>query len=548
MRVLESKVNKRVAVSYLLAGALKCSAADCLKDAREIGASQAGTEATKLRSYLCGANGRNIVQLEFNRMNDLAMSLLLQGKLREPVGSRWRNARIVRNQVLQEFDRLIAEFGAEESSSNASLIVEAALPGSSHSDPTSMPSDSSAKAIVLAQGDNTAVDFPDPDALASITSRTQVPPGYSPINGAFIWRFMRDEDVRQYSQKVAAYNQVVVDPRFQQQFSRFRSDRIPREMRLYTQLFQKGMPKDFLFIRGYRNDGGCGNIAFWEFRYYPRRLLVEIVAIENVTGAPMRIDGLVGSLSTESGLQPISARGATVGAPSNITGSLGTLPSGGVVLVPLGLIWAPSEEIAQLWKDPKRAPRMLSYSWGARLDVDAVAVNGQTLELEGRSTNFLSVTTSCACGTCPYLHAWDAAAHQWVDTGVMLEFANTAAKTTWDWRRFEGAVLRFRVQEDEAEFTRVSGGRLEVELFNGARHTLFCDAFVGASDETPIDLMFNQSVELSFELPQGVRSEDVRSSTFWLRGYYERYTDMLAATRNCVFTMDVGAQAAARLS
>ena len=543
MKVLESKISKRVAVSYLLTGALDCSAANCLKDAREVASAEAGAQATQLRSYLCGANGRGVVQLEFNRMNDLAMGLLMQGKLRGPVASRWRNARIIPNQVLREFERLIAEFGVAESDENFALSVEAALPGASGGSSTPMPINGDVRTIVKGQGESTAVDFPDPAALASITSSTQVPAGYATVESRdsyLIWRFMRADDVLQYGQKVAAYNQLVVDPRFQQQFSRFRSDRIPREMRLYAQLFQGGMPNDFLFVRGYRKEGGCSDVRFWEFRYFPRRLLIEVVAIENVSGAQVRVDGLLGQLSTETRLQPVSARGVASGAATNITGSLGTLPPGGVMLVPLSLTWAPSEEIAQLWDDPTQAPRMLNYNWGARLDVSAVAVDGRALELEGRAANFFSVTTSCPCGSCPYVHAWDATASQWVDTGVMLEFANAAAKTTWDWRRFEGAVLRFRVQEEEAEFTRLCGARLELVLLNGDQHTLWCKAFAGVSDVAPIELMFNQAVELSFALPRGVRRAEVRSSTLWLRGYYERYTDILASNRSCVFTLDHG--------
>lgn len=543
MKVLESKISKRVAVSYLLTGALDCSAANCLKDAREVASAEAGAQATQLRSYLCGADGRGVVQLEFNRMNDLATGLLLQRKLRGPVGDRWRSGRIVSNQVLQEFQRLIAEFGAAPLDEEAILSVEAALPGAAGRGSMSATLDASVKTIVPGQGETTAIDFPDPAALASISSHTQVPPGYAAIASdyaSFIWRFMREDDVLQYPQKVAAYNQLVVDPRFQRQFSRFRSDRLPREMRLYAQLIQRGMPKDFLFIRGYRNESACSDVRFWEFRYFPRRLLLDVVAIENVSGAAVRIDGLLGQLSTEPGLQPVAAMRMAAGSAANITGSLGLLPPGGVVLVPLSLTWAPSEEIAQLWKDPRQAPRMLNYTWGPRLDVSAVAVDGRTLELEGRAANFLSVTTSCPCGSCPYVHAWDATARQWVDTGVMLEFANAAAKTTWDWRRFEGAVLRFRVQEDEAEFTRLGGARLELVLRNGDQHTLWCKAFAGVSDTAPIELMFNQAVELSFTLPRGVRRADVQSSTLWLRGYYERYTDILADNRSCMFTLDQG--------
>lgn len=540
MKILASMVNKRVAMSYLLLSAVEASAADCLRDARVVGQSSGNANATKLRMYQCGADGRNLVQLEFNRLNDLAVGMLLKGGLPATLGSKLNNVRIIKNRVYEEFNRLIAEFGISETYSQGSFGVSSAVPATQDEEKSheNVDIDSGVKVIVTGQAQDTAIDFPDPDALASITSRSDVPRGYStvpPYSNSpeyfYIWRFMREDELPQYEQKVKVFNRLVIDPRFAKRMFR---ERVPREIKLNAYLGQRGLPKDFLFIRGYRNEGGCGDMPFWEFKYFPRRLLLNLVSIENVSMTPVLIDGLTGDFTDEPTLRAITRDGSLANSPSrNVTGPLGVLPPGGRVLVPLGLVWAPTDEIAELWTNSKgSAPKMLSYAWGPQLDVGGVIVAGQRLSLEGRAANFLAVTTSCECGSCPYLYAWDEANLEWMNSGVMLEFANSPAKAMWDWRKFEGAVLRYRVQEDEAEVTSISNVCLDVEMLDGT-----CLALTPTVGEYPtnIDLMFHEGAEYSFELPSDVCRENIRSSTFRLRGHYRRYTDILAATRKCAF-------------
>lgn len=548
IKILDSMVTKRVAISYLLLGAVDASAADCLKDAREVQSSSGAANATKLRTYLCGTAGRNLIRLEFNRLNDLAAGMLLKGILPPPLGAKVSGARIVKNKVLEEFNHLIAEFGVGDGYSRGAFDVRSALPGPGQDNGLGEPVaiDSDIKVIVAAQAMSTAVDFPDADALGSITSKTEVPKGYElvPLLVAeqqkdfyifIIWRFMRKDEIDQYSQKVLRFNRLVLDSRFGKR--RFRSDRIPREMRLYAYLAQRGLPDDFLLIRGVRSEGGCGDVPFWEFKYFPRQLLLNVVIIENITLTNLPIDGLLGAFTMEPTLRATTAaRGFADTNGRNVTGSLGVLAPGGRIVVPLSLVWAPSGEIAELWAGTKKSPpKMPSYAWGPQFEVDAVLVDGQQLTLEGRGANYLSVTTSCECGTCPFIYCWDEAGREWVNAGIVLEFANSPEKVTWDWRKFEGAVLKFRVQEDEAEVTYISGVALDVELFDGTLHSLACNGVHGDEAEPAIELMFHEGAEFSFELPPDMGCDDIKSSTFRLRGYYRRYTDILAATHSCVF-------------
>lgn len=540
MNVIDSKISKRSTVFFLMGSAFAGASADCLKDVREMGKAVQGAQSTRLRSYLCGTNGRSLLQLEFNRLNDLAMGLLLRRTMPEPIGSRWRTARIVENDVSREFNRLISEFGVSEIQENfAQLDIQPALPTSAASDTRDQTKIDPINVIVPQQGQSTFVDFPDPDALGSIASRTQIPPGYSLISsessGTSIWRFIREDEVRDYGKQVAAYNSLILAPRFERQFHGFRTDRIPVQMRLYQQLGRNGLPRDFLFVRGFRNEGGCSEIPYWEFKYCPRQLLVNLVTVENVSASPLAIDGLLGDVFASAGLDAVDAKNAVRGSARNITGPLGTLAPGGIVLIPLSLLWAPSPEIAGLWGGTGRFPRMATYSWGNRLEVSGVGVGGQVLALEGRAANFLSVTTSCACGSCPYLDAWDSASGRWVNTGVMLEFANSPAARCVDWRQFSGAVLRFRLREDEAEITRIDTAWLEIEMLDGERVVVSCDDLARISEQHPLELAFNESAELTFELPPEISPTQVASTKLFLRGYYERYADTLAKSRPCLF-------------
>lgn len=531
MKVLDSLVSKRIAVAYLLLGAVPVEASDCLGDVRAVGNSIDGAQATRMRLYQCGAAGRNLVQLEFHRLNDLAMGLMLKTGLPSNLGLKLNGIPVVQNRVLEEYQRLISKFGVGESYSQGDFGVRSAAQADGGAF-EQVSIDQSIKVIVAGQGDEPTVDFPDPDALASIRQHTDVPPGYTSVPGGggsyfHIWRFMLRDELTNYPARVRAFNQLVSNPRFGKRMFR---DRVPREIELNRYLAQQGLPQDFLFIRGYRNEVGCGEMVYWEFKYYPRRLLVNLVTIENISSSPQSIDGLTGELTDQPVLRTAPGSTGLASLPSsNMTGSLGVLPPGGRLIVPLSLVWAPADGIAALWEADAggRPPRMQSYVWGPQLNVGGIVVGGRRLQLEGRAANFLHVTTSCACGSCPYLYAWDEGVGDWVNSGVMLEWANSPTKAMWDWRKFEGAVLRFQVREEEAETTLIEGAGLDIELLDGRRIQLqpLNDAATAS-----VELMFNDCMEYSFALPSGVKATEVSSSTFRLLGHYQRYTDLLATT------------------
>lgn len=514
----------------------QAGAADCLKDARETTIESAsGSHGVRLRQYLCEKPGVGRVSVQFNRLNDLAATLLLSGRAPTELKREFGSMRFVRNEASSEFTSLLNLYGEMDPPGGVSMTSTSPMGGTVEVG-LAAELEAKVKVLVPAQGDRRPIDFPDPAALNSLTSVATIPPRYQAARSNFenlrlIWRYMDVDDLINYPMLVQAYNRIIGMPRFDQQFRGFQTSNIPSYVRLYRELAQRGLPEDFITILGERDrEPGCGFRKYWEFQFYPRELVVDFAVIHNRGTDPITVSALLGTVSrgrilrapmgipTESGLHELIALPQPV-----------RLEPGQRLTVATKLTWVVSDGFRDTFSLEKVAPPSgRPYVWGTEWGVAGLVVNGQPLSLEGGAANYFAVTTSCSCGSCPYLYAWESGVG-WRNTGKIIDKAGGAERKLSETRSFSGAVTHFRLVEHEAELARIDRVSLSVRLASGRIVDLRTTVpRLRRTDGRYVDLAMGDSIEFHFALPPSLRDKRVVESRLTVTGYYDRYSDILS--------------------
>jgi hypothetical protein len=162
--------------------------------------------------------------------------------------------------------------------------------------------------------------------------------------------------------------------------------------------------------------------------------------------------------------------------------------------------------------------------------VNGLVVNNKTVKLAEHADNSVDVTIGSGFGSCPYLLAWDETDREWVNQGKVLDAGKGKSGEYSEAKTFEGFRARFRIEEREPEIAYIDHAELVASLKNGETLTLKSgNNQLADRDGDYLELMWGEGVELAFTLPEGVAAEDVTESRLTLTGYYERYSNLLAA-------------------
>ena len=526
----------RIALALVLVTMVgQVGAADCLKDTRETAIGSApGSPGVRLRQYLCEKPGVGRVSVEFNRLNDLAATLLLSGRAPTALKREFGAVRIVHNEVSAEFARLLDLYGEAEPEGDATLTATSPNGESGNAGRDVLRA---AKVLVAAQGDARPIDFPDHAALNSLVSVATVPPRYRAagsdfVNTVLIWRYMDADDLANYPVLVQAYNRTIGAPRFEGQFRGFQTGNIPSHIRLYRDLAEGGLPGDFVTIFGERDLGPmCGFKKYWEFKFYPRELVVDFAVVHNRGTVPVTVSALLGAVGGGRTLRAPTAMPTGAGAQTRIALPQAVrLEPDQRLAVATKLTWVLPDAFRDRFSAEKVSPPAdRPYAWGAEWRVAGLVVDGQPLSLEGGAANYFAVTTSCECGSCPYLYAWEAGGG-WRNTGKIIDKAMGADRQLSETRSFAGAVTRFRLVEHEAELARIDRVALAVRLASGRVVDVpTTEPPLRQADGRYVDLAMGDSIEFRFTLPRSLRRERIVESQLTVTGYYDRYSDVLAA-------------------
>lgn len=260
--------------------------------------------------------------------------------------------------------------------------------------------------------------------------------------------------------------------------------------------------------------------AGWSFFLLGRAMIMDAVILENTSSAPVTVTSLRGARST-GGLRLPPRAG---NSPSDILDVNIGLERGERILIPTRIVFGPSDTL--------RPYSTTSYVFGPALDVTGVVVDGQTIDFDERSANFMQISLFNEVGSCPYLLSWKEESQDWMQYGKILHAAKGADREYREIIEYDGLRTRFRLEEREPEIAYIDEASLIIDLDDGSKLKLHpSEAALAERDDQRIILVWGEGVDFAFSLPEEIEESQVRRSELHVTGYYERYAPELLTAR-----------------
>ncbi|MCP4933725.1 MAG: hypothetical protein GY927_05835 [bacterium] len=499
-------------------------AGQCLQDIRIL---KSGGNNMRLRDYLCRTQSNQNVRVRFHRVTDFVAHGILAGNLPAGFKTLFGKPKLISNEVHREYKNLMEKFGEYTQGFGCETYkVIAAGKGQGMQGGNQcagkIPIRRSIGGWYQSLEDSV---FPAADDLRSLEYNGTVPKAYKSKTVIEygervkkIWRYAKRRDFKNYKKKLRDYNALITALKKTREGSMDN-----KYFSMLEYVTRKGVPRKFMVIHGNAEmPAECaGYAARWVLKYTERAMLVDVAVVENTSTNVIKIKQLLGAKSKKTKLRSLSKSTALRKKQAS---PLGT---GALILHPgdKALLF---QRMAFIVDDTRQAGFNLpGYVYGPEVLLKGLEVNGERLDLEGQSSNFVSLTTGDEGGSCPYLHVWSSELNDYINTGKILDKAKGAGLEQADQRRFEGFKSRFRIHEREPELAHIDQASLLITLKSGEKHVLKPDVEgLVAPDQKRLKLGYGEYVDLRFSLPAGIKEKEVAHSTITLTGYYERYGEL----------------------
>jgi len=349
---LLSAVLLGVAFGGLNAG--DAAAGKCLKDAREVRLDR--KNVVRLSDYLCRSDSdpNAVIRVQFQRLTGLSAGVIVNGGSAPWMSALYGKYRLVDNDVLREYKKLIAQFGSpvrERISTASEITIGLSLGTPAQRDAGEATyleggkGDSVRSFQLLPLPDVPLVDeavhilnertwpaslhmYYDTSGFTANPGENSAPP--SLMNLITLWRYLTPQDLKEYSKRVQRYNSLVVD----RQYGTIRP--APKSVQLVEYLTSGGWPENFLVATANVVDDstGCSVLDFTITQY---EVDVEVAVIENVSQKPLKLDRLFGRAVADISLREIvTPKGPQLDAPElGFSGQ--TVASGEKLIVPTSI-------------------------------------------------------------------------------------------------------------------------------------------------------------------------------------------------------------------
>ena len=568
-----------LAISLLVALLATTSAAahaDCSEELRKVRFDE--DRGVGLRTYLCRTDGNSSsaqVRIEYHRVSDMLASMIFNRMSSPMVEKAVGRADVVENEVYTAFMDLQNCFGT--TSDDETLSFDVYGPNNEKSEylrETVRPN--TIRSLGFRYSASQRPFFPAVAEFNSVRAKT-FPTGSSyfyrgvcrdyagkcPVSQRKIilnvWRGLTLSDIENYSASARSFNALFrrLTRRPVESHEKVH-EAIPPLLEMARYVGSAGLPEDFVILIGdNENDGDCSDesavdgpsIGAWDFGYWPRKLIVEALVVENVSKEKTQIGALMGSWTSEPKLRAIQ----TPSTSTNRINFTRELAPNQKILIPTRILFGPDgrfyKEMASLRQttaniqslvgansftgQAKHAvPVLKTYAFGPELTINGLLIDQKSLSLQGRrSATWADLYKSSDELSCPFLMSWDSETNDWVDHGKILKAAYGSEREMSEARAFTGFRGRFRLEEREAEVAYIDKAELRITLSNGSVELLRPnDDKLTERDNSYLQLFAGQGVEIEFLLPDKVSSNEVVRSELALTGYYDRYSSLLASS------------------
>ncbi len=511
-------------LSFLPIQSTPLFAGQCLQDIRTI---KSGGNNMRLRDYLCQTQSNQSVRVRFHRVTDFVAHGILAGNLPAGFKTMFGKPKLIKNDVYREYKTLMDKFGEYTQGFGCETYkVIAAGKGQGMQGDNQCTGESPIRRSIGGWYKQLEYSvFPAADDLRSLEYNGRVPKAYKSKTVTEygqrikkIWRYAKRRDFKNFEKKLSAYNSLITASKKSREGSMGN-----KYFAMLEHITRKGVPRKFMVIYGNAEQPAdcAGYAARWVLNYTERAMLVDVAVIENTSSDVINIKHLLGAKAKKSKLRSFSKSTALrkKRARSLGTGALTLHPGEKALLF---------QRMAFIVDDDQQAGfKLPGYVYGPEVLLKGLEVNGERLDLEGQSSNFVSLTTGDEGGSCPYLYVWSSELNDYINTGKMLDKAKGAGLEQSDQRHFEGFKSRFRIHEREPELAHIDQASLMIELKSGKRQILKPDVEdLAALDQKRLKLGYGEYVDLRFALPAGIKEDEVTHSTITLTGYYERYGEL----------------------
>ena len=219
-----------------------------------------------------------------------------------------------------------------------------------------------------------------------------------------------------------------------------------------------------------------------------------------------------------------------------LSNSIISLSPGQKLLIPTRITLVPADDFKDLFGYPKRSaevfkkvgsngfsgepehgmPAFRSLEYGRSLRVAGVSIDGNRIEFQQRSANFVDVVLGWGQYSCPYLLSWDNTTEQWINHGKILHDAKSRHRQYTEVTTFPGLRTRFSLEEREEETAFINRAELIVKLLTGNTLSLQPKVRkVTTRDGERAVLKWGYTIILEFVLPESVAASAVINRSLW---------------------------------
>jgi hypothetical protein len=584
-----------LAVAILMGSSAQAASAQavCVETSRSVDLTRENLipASTDVRAYECRAVGAGAPQIraEFHRLSDVAASLIANGQSSELLKRAVGSPKLIESDVLKTYVDLLKRFGvtqelqdrADQWHVQADLTI-AAPKGKSTPDVPDSLSTRTIRTIVGIYSQGYAPAYPAAREVSALRNKT-VPADTKYFYSAscleradggvgesacrkydtrrfsmHFWRGMRLGDVTNYSTNLQAFNRMFrnVSGRAIEPGDRI-NETVPSDLKLVQHLAGDIWPDDFVILTATkqhehgRGGGADAEIADWSAGYWPRKILVDAVLIENVSNQSITVGALLGNRIATPRLRVAASQPFTATAAKAVDMSE-TIAPGERLIVFTKITFVPNDTFfMDILVDGQKSgeirnrvgangfqeggaghgvPAFKNYAFGPELTVSGFILDGKSVALSGKpSANFNDMVVSRVTGSCPYLLSWDNKQHQWIEHGKILDQSPREELEYSELRTFAGFRGRFRIEEREPEAAYIRRAVLTVTLHDGRSITLEPKGERQRSgDGHYLPILFGEGVDIEFVLPEGTPEEAVKESRLTVTGYYVRYSRALS--------------------
>lgn len=510
-------------LTYLFSGlANTVEAGQCLSDTREVAVADQGSK--RVRDYFCRSDrgtGSGGLRVQFLRLTDLAFDALLARKIPGGLSAAFGPVKLVKTETYGTYEALISRYGEHvrsEREGTCAMLNLFAAGGGGQTGETWRCEEFTYR--TLGGWFQSTFEFPAPDLVGDLR------------NGQTRWRFLKRSDLVDYPGKIAVHNTIVSRAIRKERWGilALRDSSPPAYVKLLAEISKNGLPRDFIVLNAWYGEGCAAAPIMAEL--FMRGLLVTVAVVTNTSSSNMRIDQLDVVVRGDDRLRSAAEDRRLSGNRQGALASALVLAPGESLVLPMVLDFAvTAAQGRQSTEGPGFGqPDIMAYRYGPTSELEAVHADGERYSLTGNSANFISVTLASEAGSCPYLYSWERDENAWIREGKVIHHSNGAHHEGEETRSFNGLVDRFLLKEEEAEAAHIDYAGLKLFLTDGSIISVASEIdALKARDRRRITLLLGQEVEMRFRTPNWLHASDVERTEFTIRGYYRRYSDVLAA-------------------